>query len=69
MGGWLIHGLRARGACTINMDWRNGMLTGVNIQSDKGGSYTIRYKEKTNQIQLKRGEKISMDGNLKRIKK
>ena len=64
-----IHGIRARGACAVDMDWKNGMLASVSIQSDKGGSYLIRYKEKTRQIKLKRGERITMDGALRNIKK
>ncbi|MCX6326916.1 MAG: glycoside hydrolase family 95 protein [Bacteroidia bacterium] len=59
-----IHGLRARGACTVNLDWKEGLLSKVSIRSDKGGSYTIRYKEKTKQIHLKPGEAAIMDGSL-----
>ena len=64
-----IHGLRARGACTVNMDWKNGKLTRVSIRSDKGGSYVIRYKERTKQIQLKRGESILLGGAFRITKK
>ncbi len=63
-----IHGLRARGACTLNVDWKNGKLTKVTIQSDNGGTYTIRYKEKNIQIQLGQGEKILMDGAFNIVK-
>ena len=51
-----VHGLRARGACTVNMDWKGGSLQKVSVQSDKGGSYTIRYKDKLRKISLQPGE-------------
>jgi len=59
-----FHGLRARGGCTVDLDWQNGHLTKVSVKSDKGGSYLIRYKEKTKQIILKKGESATLDGSL-----
>lgn len=59
-----IHGLRARGACTVNVDWKEGQLTKMSIRSDKRGTYTIRYKEKTKQIKLTPGKTVTLDGSL-----
>jgi len=59
-----VHGLRARGACTVNLDWENGNLEKVSVISDKGGSYTISYKGKTRQIRLNPGEVRILDGTL-----
>ncbi len=59
-----IHGLRSRGACTVNIDWKGGALTKVSIKSDQGGSYVVRYKEKLKQIRLHAGETIQLDGFL-----
>lgn len=59
-----IHGLRSRGACTVNIDWKGGDLTKVSIKSDQGGSYVVRYKEKLKQIRLHAGETIQLDGFL-----
>lgn len=59
-----IHGLRARGACTVNLDWKNGKLTRVTVKSDHGGSYAIRYLDKTKRIQLKPGKSVELDGTL-----
>lgn len=59
-----IHGLRARGACTINIDWKNGQLNKASIKSDKGGTYIIRYKEITRQIKLEPGKIITLNGSL-----
>jgi len=59
-----IHGLRARGACTVNLDWKGGHLIKASIISDKGGSYTIRYKEKTKKVQLRPEEIIILNGKM-----
>ena len=56
-----IHGLRSRGACTVNIDWKGGDLTKVSIKSDQSGSYVVRYKEK---LRLHAGETIQLDGFL-----
>lgn len=59
-----IHGLRARGACTINLDWSNRVLTMVSVKSDKGGNYTIRYKDKLKEIKLAPGKSITLNSSL-----
>ena len=59
-----VHGLRARGACTINLDWKDGKLTRVSVRSDHGGAYSIRYKDRTKQIQLKAGKIAVLNGSL-----
>ncbi len=59
-----VNGLRARGACSINIDWKAGTLVKAQITSDKGGSFTIRYKEKTKQVKLKSGESIIFSSSL-----
>ena len=59
-----IKGLRARGACTVNIEWKDGQLSNVLLLSDKGGKYTIRYKEKTKQVKLVPGKAMLLDGLL-----
>ena len=59
-----IHGLRVRGACTVNIDWKEGSLLKVSIQSDKGGTYTIHYKNKFKQITIAKGNTVLLDGSL-----
>jgi alpha-L-fucosidase 2 len=59
-----IHGLRARGACTVNMDWKDEQLVKVSIHSDKGGYYTIRYKGLSKRIHLSKGKFIILDNSL-----
>jgi alpha-L-fucosidase 2 len=50
-----VHGLRARGACTVDMDWKAGKLTKLVIRSDKGGSYQIAYNGKIKETKIARG--------------
>ena len=59
-----MHGLRARGACTVNIDWTNGELKKATIQSSKGGTYTIRYKELTKTVSLKPNQTITIYNRL-----
>ncbi len=63
-----IHGLRARGACTLDIDWSLGKLTGASVKSDHGGTYAIRYGSKTKQIKLEAGVQVRMDGLLNPVK-
>jgi hypothetical protein len=56
--------LRARGACSVNIDWKGGNLVKAGITSDKGGTFTIRYKEKTRKVTLKPGESLNVNGLL-----
>jgi alpha-L-fucosidase 2 len=48
-----VKGLRARGACAIDIDWKDGKLLKAQIKSDKGGTFIIRYKTLTRNITLK----------------
>jgi alpha-L-fucosidase 2 len=59
-----IHGLRARGACTVNLDWKEGKLTKVSISSDKGGVVTIRYKSIVKKVKIAAGKFITLNGSL-----
>ncbi len=59
-----IHGLRARGACTVDIDWKSGKLTKVSVKSDHGGLFTVRYMDKTKQLKLKAGETALLEGFL-----
>ncbi len=59
-----MHGLRARGACTVNMDWKEGKLIKALIRSDKGGVYTVHYNAITKRIKLNAGEAIALNGSL-----
>jgi alpha-L-fucosidase 2 len=59
-----MHGLRARGACTVNLDWKEGKLTKVSIHSDKGGIFTIRYQSIVKQVKVAAGKFVTLNGML-----
>jgi alpha-L-fucosidase 2 len=59
-----MHGLRARGACTVNIDWANGELTKATNKSSKGGKFNISYKGLNKTIVLKANETITLNNHL-----
>ena len=59
-----VSGLRAREACTIDIEWKNGNLVKAQIHSDKGGTYIVRYREKTKTVKLKPVESILLNRSL-----
>jgi alpha-L-fucosidase 2 len=56
-----IHGLKARGAYEVDMDWEDGVLQMARITSGKGGQVTILYGEKEMQLDLDAGEVYKID--------
>jgi len=46
-----VTGLRARGACTVDIAWRAGRLTAATFRSDRGGRYRVSYGGKEIQIE------------------
>jgi alpha-L-fucosidase 2 len=60
-----VKGLRARGACTVDISWKNGNLTRGTLQSDKGGYYKVKYRQQIIQFQLKPGETIELQDILR----
>jgi alpha-L-fucosidase 2 len=63
-----IRGIRARGACTVDIDWKEGKLVRAGFRSDHGGIYTVRYAGQTRQVTLKPNEYVSVNGSLIFIK-
>jgi alpha-L-fucosidase 2 len=59
-----VSGLRARGAGTVGIEWKEGRLTRVTVRSDRGGSYMLRYKEASKRIELKAGEEVALNSSL-----
>jgi alpha-L-fucosidase 2 len=59
-----VRGLRARGACEVDLAWQNGRLASVAIRSRLGGPVTVRYGEKRVTLDLKPGEEARLDARL-----
>lgn len=59
-----LHGIRLKGAATMDIDWKNGKLVSATILSDKKGTYQISYKQKTTTIAVEAGKNRVLDGML-----
>ncbi|MDF2835481.1 MAG: hypothetical protein K0Q63_1121 [Paenibacillus sp.] len=51
-----ITGLRARGGCTVDLEWSGGKLAKAVVSSDMGGDYQFVYGGQDRTITLKAGE-------------
>jgi len=60
-----ISGLRARGAVELALRWRKGRLLEVNMHSDTGGQYLLRYGPKQLKVHLskRKGARVGLDSN------
>jgi alpha-L-fucosidase 2 len=59
-----VTGLRARGGFEVDMNWRNGQLTGAAVRSVGGTATRVRYKGRIRDLILKPGTAMQLDGNL-----
>jgi alpha-L-fucosidase 2 len=57
-------GLRARGAVTVDLHWKDGKLATARITAKQRGQHTIRLGEKSATHDLKPGETKHLDANL-----
>ena len=63
----MVKGLKARGNYTIEIEWDQGMLVRATILADSDNQLRIRYKEKTRDITIKKGESIDIGPNLQEL--
>jgi alpha-L-fucosidase 2 len=64
-----VTGLRARGGFQIELDWAGGKLTGTKIESTGGRRAVVRYGDHATEIELKSGEGVRLNSELKRAEK
>jgi alpha-L-fucosidase 2 len=50
-----VEGLRARGGCTVDLEWQHGKLLRARIKSAPGGVVRLRYGEEVREVKLRRG--------------
>ena len=51
-----VRGLRAKGAISIDLIWKDGKLISAGLAFDRDGEYVVRYGENTVCIKVKAGE-------------
>jgi alpha-L-fucosidase 2 len=64
-----VRGLRARGACTVDIKWSKGQLVEATVHSDRGGRYLLRHGSQALAIDLRSAERTRIvwrDGELRR---
>ena len=62
-----VKGLRARGGFEIDMVWKDGKLGQVELTSVFGQQATLKYKDQTINLNLSKGDKIILNGDLKQM--
>jgi alpha-L-fucosidase 2 len=59
-----VSGLCARGGFEVDITWQNGKLTSATIHSAIGEPCTVSYGGKTVGFKIKKGESLTINGNL-----
>jgi len=61
-----VKGLCARGSFVVDMQWKDGKLSGAVIRSAAGKACKVRYGQNTVELTLGPGETTRLDGNLRK---
>ncbi len=60
--GW-VKGLRARGGFQVDIEWRDGKLTGATLRSKAGGTCKVRYGARVIEVRVPRGRPLRLTGD------
>jgi alpha-L-fucosidase 2 len=63
-----VNGLCARGGFVVDIQWEDGKLTGAAVNAKNGKDLVIRYKDLLKKYKLRKGETITLNDKLERIK-
>ncbi len=61
-----VRGLRARGGFEVDVRWRELLPEWVRVRSLRGGKVTVRVGDRSVALEMKKGEVVEMDGELRR---
>ncbi len=59
-----VTGLRARGGFQVDVTWHNGKLISAKIRSDLGEPCAVNYGGKTVALKIKKGQTVTLNGDL-----
>ncbi|NLI61118.1 MAG: glycoside hydrolase family 95 protein [Clostridiales bacterium] len=59
-----VKGVRARGGIEVDIEWKDGKLYRVVLKAELSDTYTIRYGDKTTNVDIKAGTKLVLDRDL-----
>jgi alpha-L-fucosidase 2 len=60
-----ISGIRVRGGFEVDVEWKGGKLVSATIHSVGGTNTSIGYGERTVDIQLKQGQSLQLNSELR----
>jgi alpha-L-fucosidase 2 len=61
-----VTGLRARGGFEVDLAWKRGVLERAVVRSKPGERCTVRYGERTRELEIAAGGTLSLDGALRK---
>jgi alpha-L-fucosidase 2 len=62
-----VEGLRARGGAEVAIDWQQGQIKEASLKTSVAGKFRVRYQDKTAEVELRPGQTVRLDGNLKTL--
>lgn len=63
-----VTGLCARNGFEISMAWKDGRVTKATIHSSLGEPSRLRYRDQSIELKLKKGQSVTLNANLERVK-
>lgn len=55
-----MKGLKARGGCTVDMEWNDGKLEGLHVSAERDIQFYVLYNGEYRKVELKAGRKVKL---------